>query len=343
MTSLTGVTNPTGGTLQVRSRFELDVHVTAQDLRAALEQDVRAGLTSAPKTLPPKYFYDARGSELFERITRLVEYYPTRREREILSARAAEIAACTRADTLVELGSGSSEKTRLLLSALQRAGTLRRYVPVDVSEAALRAAGEAIAADYPDIDVHGSVADFDRHLDRLPPGRTASGRMVAFLGSTIGNLDPVQRRQFLRSLRAGMADGEHLLLGTDLVKDPARLVAAYDDPAGVTAEFNRNVLRVLDRELHGNADPEAFEHVALWNADAEWIEMRLRSKVAQRISLTDLDLTVPLQAGEEIRTEISAKFRPAGVERELSAAGFRQIAWWTDAAADFGLSLSVAT
>lgn len=329
-------------TVQVASRFELDVHITPQDLRETLERDVRAGLTSTPKTLPPKYFYDARGSELFEQITRLPEYYPTRREREILNARADDIAVRTRADTLVELGSGSSEKTRLLLSALQRAGTLRRYVPVDVSETALRAAGEAIAADYPGIDVHGSVADFDRHLDRLPTGIAESGRMVAFLGSTIGNLDPVQRRRFLTSLRAGMAAGEHLLLGTDLVKDADRLVAAYDDAAGVTAEFNRNVLRVLNRELHGDADPEAFEHVAVWNAQAEWIEMRLRSRRAQTIHLADLDLAVPLQKDEEIRTEISSKFRPDGVERELSAARFRQIAWWTDAAGDFGLSLSVA-
>ena len=329
-------------TVQIATRFELDVHVTPQDLRATLERDVRAGLTSRPKSLPPKYFYDARGSELFEEITRLPEYYPTRREREILDARADEIAARTRADTLVELGSGSSEKTRRLLSALQRAGSLRRYVPVDVSEAALRAAGEAIAADYPDIDVHGSVADFDRHLDRLPSGTSDSGRMVAFLGSTIGNLDPAQRRHFLSSLRSGIAAGEHLLLGTDLVKDPARLVSAYDDAAGVTAEFNRNVLRVLDRELHADANPDGFEHVALWNAEAEWIEMRLRSRTAQSIRLADLDLTVPLEAGEEIRTEISAKFRPDGVARELSEAGFSQIAWWTDTVGDFGLSLSVA-
>ena len=328
--------------MQVANQFELDVHVTPQDLRATLERDVRAGLTSTPKILPPKYFYDARGSELFEEITRLPEYYPTRREREILAARAGEIAERTRADTLVELGSGSSEKTRLLLSALRQAGTLRRYVPVDVSEAALRAAGEAIAADYPDIDVHGSVADFDRHLDRLPSGTSESGRMVAFLGSTIGNLDPSQRRSFLSSLRSGMTAGEHLLLGTDLVKEPARLVAAYDDTAGVTAEFNRNVLRVLDRELHADADPDAFEHVALWNSAAEWIEMRLRSRKAQSIRLADLDLTVPLDAGEEICTEVSAKFRPDGVARELSEAGFHQIAWWTDTAGDFGLSLSVA-
>src|SRR4051794_23557290 len=320
----------------------LEVHLTEADLRAALVEDVRSGLAARPRTLPPKYFYDARGSELFEEITRLPEYYPTRCEREILHARADEIAARTRADTLVELGSGSSEKTRLLLSALQRAGTLRRSVPVDVSETALRAAGEAIATDSPEIEVHGSVADFDRHLDRLPSGTGGSGRLVAFLGSTIGNLDPAQRRHFLTSLRSGMLAGEHLLLGTDLVKDTGRLVAAYNDSAGVTAEFNRNVLRVLDRELHADADPDGFEHVAFWNSDAEWIEMRLRSKSSQVLRLADLDLPVPLEAGEEIRTEISAKFRPEGVERELADAGFQQIAWWTDAEAAFGLSLSVA-
>ena len=216
--------------------------------------------------MPPKYFYDARGSELFEEITRLPEYYPTRREREILDARAGDIAAATARTRSWNWARDHRKRRELLLTALQRAGTLRRYVPVDVSEAALRAAGEAIAADYPGIDVHGSVADFDRHLDRLPSGTSDSGRMVAFLGSTIGNLDPAQRRAFpdLAAVRACGA-GEHLLLGTDLVKDPSRLVAAYDDAAGVTADFNRNVLRVLDRELHADADPDAFEHVALWN------------------------------------------------------------------------------
>ena len=319
------------------TRITVDVHLGPDDLREALEADARAGLTSAPKDLPPKYFYDDRGSQLFDDITRLSEYYPTRAEREILAARADEIAVLTGADTLVELGSGTSEKTRLLLDALARAGRLRRFVPFDVSETTLRDAARDIAAEHPGADVHAVVGDFEHHLDRLPGG---GRRVVAFLGGTIGNLAPTIRARFLASVRAGLGPDDSFLLGTDLVKDPARLVAAYDDAAGVTAEFNRNLLHVLNRELGADFSPESFDHVARWSVDDEWIEMRLRSSVDQVVKVPQLDLVVEFEAGEEMRTEISAKFRRQGVERELDDAGLVLREWWTDPAGDFALSLS---
>jgi L-histidine N-alpha-methyltransferase len=304
-------------------------------MRRALEADVRAGLTSSPKTLPPKWFYDARGSQLFDAITRLPEYYPTRTERGLLRAHAGEIARLTRADTLVELGSGTSEKTRLLLDALRETGALRRFVPFDVDKSILVQAGETILAEYPELLVHALVGDFEHHLPLLPTG---GRRLVAFLGGTIGNLLPAERATFLATLSAGMAPGDALLLGTDLVKDPQRLVRAYDDAAGVTADFNRNVLRVLARELGAEVDPEAFEHVAVWNAEQEWIEMRLRSVRAQVVRV--LDLEVPFAEAEELRTEISAKFRRLMVEAELGAAGLELVRWWTDRNGDYALSLA---
>ncbi|WP_029430179.1 L-histidine N(alpha)-methyltransferase [Blastococcus sp. URHD0036] len=316
----------------------LTSHLAPDAARRALRADALAGLTATPKSLPPRWFYDERGSELFDEITRLPEYYPTRAERAVLEARAGEIAAASRADVLVELGSGTSEKTRLLLSALRDAGTLRRFVPFDVDPTVLEAAGAAITAEYPGVAVDAVVGDFTEHLDRLPrEGR----RLVAFLGSTIGNLEPAPRTAFLAELAATLAPGDSFLLGTDLVKDPARLVPAYDDAAGVTAEFNRNVLAVLNRELGAGFDPATFEHVALWDAGAEWIEMRLRSTVEQVVAVPALDLQVAFAAGEEMRTEVSAKFRPEGVEAELAAAGLRLTHWWTDPAGDFGVSLSV--
>jgi L-histidine N-alpha-methyltransferase len=319
--------------------MRLDSYLDDGYLARALRADVHNGLTADPKWLPPKWFYDARGSELFERITELPEYYPTRAEREVLRARAGAIARVTRAKTLIELGSGSSEKTRLLLDALRGYGTLGAFVPMDVSVTALREAMARIAADYPGLDVHGIVGDFTAHLGHLPAGGT---RLVAFLGGTIGNLTPAERAAFLADVRGELEPGDWLLLGTDLVKDPATLVAAYDDAAGVTAEFNRNVLRVVNRELHADFDVDAFEHVALWNADAEWIEMRLRARRAMRVRVDDLDLTVDFAAGEELRTEISAKFRREGVDRELTTAGFAPRHWWTDPAGRFAQSLAEA-
>ncbi|MGW2250344.1 L-histidine N(alpha)-methyltransferase [Kitasatospora sp. NPDC001660] len=317
--------------------FDLTRLLPADHFSTALRHDVQHGLTSEPKRLPPKWFYDARGSDLFEEITRLPEYYPTRAERAILTARAGEIAAATKARTLVELGSGSSEKTRLLLDALSDLGTLRTYVPVDVSESALTSAGEALAGEYPGLAVHGVLADFTARLGLPPDG---APRLVAFLGGTLGNLLPDERAGFLRGLRATLDQGDHLLLGTDLVKDPAVLVAAYDDAAGVTAEFNRNVLNVLNRELAADFDPAAFEHVALWDAEHEWIEMRLRSLRSQTVKIPALDLPVHFDRGEELRTEVSAKFRRERVAEELAAAGMRLTHWWTDEEGRFGLSLS---
>lgn len=322
----------------VTTRVRIERHYGDEDARTALAADVRAGLTSTPKTLPPKWLYDEAGSDLFEQITRLEEYYPTRREREILGAHAADIAAAARARTLVELGSGSSEKTRLLLDALAEAGTLERYVPVDVSDSALIAAAEALTEEYPDLDVHGVVADFEAHLELLPAD---PDRLVVFLGGTIGNFEPAPRAEFLRAVATTLRPGDAFLLGTDLVKDAGRLVRAYDDAAGVTAAFDLNVLYVVNRELGGDFDPEAFEHVAVWDADEQWIEMRLRSLREQTVHVKALDLEVSFAAGEEMRTEVSAKFTRERVERELAAAGLRHTGWWTDAAGDFALSLAV--
>ncbi len=319
------------------ARVQVDTYLDPARLARALEADVRAGLGATPKSLPPKWFYDARGSELFDEITRLPEYYPTRTERAILVERADEVAKLSSLTTLIELGSGTSEKTRLLLDAGCAHGTLTRFVPFDVSEPTLRDAARAIARDYAQLSVHAVVGDFEQQLDRLPRDGT---RLVAFLGSTIGNFTPAPRARFFASLAANLDPGDWLLLGVDLVKDPARLVAAYDDRAGVTAEFNRNVLHVVNRELDADFVPDAFTHVARWNAEAQWIEMRLRAGTQHTVHVRALDLEVAFAAGEELLTEVSAKFTPDGIERELAAAGFELAAWWTDAADDFGLALA---
>ncbi|WP_320068472.1 L-histidine N(alpha)-methyltransferase [Micromonospora sp. RTGN7] len=315
----------------------LEICLEEQDLGRGLRDDVRTGLAATPKWLPPKWFYDARGSELFEEITRLPEYYPTRAERSVLAERAGEIAELTGAKTLIELGSGSSEKTRLLLDAFTRRGGLGTFVPLDVSVSALRQSTAQLAADYPGLRVRGIVGDFTRHLDRLPAG---GRRLVIFLGGTIGNLLPAERADFLADMRAALEPGDWLLIGTDLVKDPAVIVPAYDDTAGVTAEFNRNVLRVVNRELGADFDPEAFTHVALWDVEQEWIEMRLRAE--RRVRVRVLDLDVEFAPGEELRTEVSAKFRPERIATELTVAGFTAHEFWTDADGLFGVTLARA-
>jgi len=321
------------------SAIEIERRLPEDFFAAALRDDVLKGLTDEPKWLPPKWFYDARGSELFEEITQLSEYYPTRCEREILTTRAPEIADLTRAQTLAELGSGSSSKTTLLLDALQDVGTLHRYDPIDVSEAALLASGTQLQERYPGLRIHAVVTDFE---ERLAIPNSSGVRLVAFLGGTIGNFLPEERAGFLARVRTGLRPGEWLLLGTDLVKDPETLVAAYDDAAGVTAEFNKNVLKVVDRELDADFAPEDFTHVAVWNPVAEWIEMRLRARGALTVRLNALDLEVSFEDGEELRTEISAKFRKEGVTKELAKAGFAMRRWWTDGQGRFGLSLAEA-
>jgi len=313
-------------------------HLAADSAYQALRRDVLDGLARSPKSLPPKWFYDSVGSDLFDQITRLPEYYPTRAEAEILRARSAEIASVTDADTLVELGSGTSEKTRLLLAALNDGGTLRRFVPFDVDANVLSAAGTAIQGEYPDIEIAAVCGDFEEHLSEIPDG---GRRLFVFLGSTIGNLTAEPRAEFLAALAGVMRPGDSLLLGTDLVKDTGRLVRAYDDAAGVTAQFNRNVLAVINRELDADFDADAYRHVARWNAEQERMEMSLRAERTQRVCIAALGLTVEFAAGEEILTEVSCKFRPGAVAAELARAGLRRTRWWTDDAGDFGLSLAV--
>jgi L-histidine Nalpha-methyltransferase len=305
----------------------------------SLANDVLDGLTRPFKEIPAKHFYDARGSDLFEQICELPEYYPTRAERAILLARADGIIRRTAAGELVELGSGSAEKARILLAAMSRAGTLRRYVPLDVSESALEAASQELLDEFDELTVHGVIGDFERHLGHVPEADGAP-RIVALLGGTIGNFLPGTRRRLLREIGRLLGPRDRLLLGTDLVKDPAVIEAAYDDSAGVTAEFNRNVLHVINRELDADFSPEAFEHVAFFDRKHEWIEMRLRSQRPCSVLVGDLGLRVDFAAGEELRTEISAKFTRARVEEDFHAAGLELDAWYTDPDELFALSLA---
>jgi len=318
----------------------VQVHLTAADLTAALRTDVHRGLTVDPKWLPPKWFYDARGGELFERITELPEYYPTRTERTLLERVATEIADCARPETLVELGAGSAAKTGLLLNAFTGEGSLHTYVPQDVSAAVLHATAEEVAVRYPHLSVDGLVSDFTGTLHTLPRG---GRRLIAFLGGTIGNLVPAERAAFLTSVHDVLEPGENLLLGVGLVTDPAVLVPAYDDSAGVTAEFNRNVLHVLNDRLGADFVPDKFGHVALWNAAAEWIEMRLEATEEMTVDIADLGLTVSFARGEQLRTEISAKFRLENLDTELRASGFVVERAWTDPDDRFALVLAART
>ncbi|WP_370145962.1 L-histidine N(alpha)-methyltransferase [Streptacidiphilus sp. EB129] len=322
----------------MNDRFSLELRLPEDYFASTLRADVLAGLSAPPRTLPPKWFYDDRGSKLFEQITDLPEYYPTRAEQEILARRAPEIAAAGRAATLIELGSGSSRKTRLLLDALTAAGTLRRYTPLDVSVSALAEAGEAICRDYPELRVTATVTDFEHDLALTDePGP----RLFVFLGSTIGNLDQAQRALFFGMLRHALSADDVLLLGADLVKDPAVLVAAYDDSQGVTAAFDKNVLSVLNRELGADFDPDAFDHRAVWNADESRVEMHLVARSPQRVGIPAVGLSVDFAAGEALRTEISVKFRRESLTAELDAAGFTVRHWWTDPGARFALLMAV--
>ena len=318
----------------------IDVHLTPTDLYAQLAHDVRIGLTSSQKWIPATWFYDDEGCRLFEQITDLPEYYPTRTERAILEASADDIARIARPSTLIELGSGTSEKTTLLLDAMVRAGSLRRFVPFDVAEATLIDAMARLGERYP-LDLHGVVGDFRRHLPELFEATSDDGpRLVVFLGGTIGNLNETERHAFLREVAGALGPEDSLLLGTDLVKDRGRLIRAYDDSAGVTAAFNRNVLRVLDRELEADLDPDLFEHVALFDETHERIEMRLRTRETHEANVRALDLGVHFEAGEDLLTEISCKFTPEHLSGELERGGFEVVGSWTDPASDFLVTLS---
>src|ERR1700733_5585967 len=321
----------------VEAAIRIDSHLGGADERS-LAEDVLDGLTRPFKELPPKHFYDARGAALFDQICELPEYYPTRAERAILEQAAPELAALTGAVELVELGSGTAGKTRVLLDAMPPAGTLTRYIPVDVTESMVRDCAEELTGEYPGLQVHGVIGDFERHLDRVPAA--VGPRIVAFLGGTIGNFPPGSRRRVLREIGSLLGPGDHLLMGTDLVKDPEVLEAAYDDTQGVTAEFNRNVLRVLNRELDADFEPDDFDHAALFDPEHEWIEMRLRSRREHTTIVRDLDLPVHFEAGEEMRTEISAKFTSERIEGDLTAAGLQLVRLFTDPDELFALTLA---
>jgi L-histidine N-alpha-methyltransferase len=315
----------------------MGVVIDCHPVPESMADDVREGLTRSPKELPPKLFYDERGSELFDRITSLPEYYPTRCEREILNRHAPAIVERAGADELVELGSGTATKTRALLYAMAGQGSLERYVPFDVDESVVHSCAVELTELYPGLEVHGVVGDFGRDLDRIPGG---ARRLFAFLGGTIGNLYPAERARFLRRMRRLMGGGDRLIIGTDLVKDRAVLEAAYNDSAGLTAEFNRNILRVVNAGLDADFRPEAFEHVAFFDEANSWIEMRLRANGAQAVQIDGVDLDVAFADGEEIRTEISAKFTRDAVERELQGAGLALDDFFTDGAGLFGLAFA---
>jgi L-histidine Nalpha-methyltransferase len=317
----------------------IDVHLPPSGPLAGMADDVREGLSCPFNELPPKYFYDERGSRLFERIMELPEYYPTRCERETLDRRAGEIVAAADAATLIELGSGSAAKTRVLLEAMSEVGSLATYIPVDISEEITRRTAEELVDDYPGLRVHGVVCDYETHLERTP---RAEGAVIAFLGGTIGNFRPAPRRSFLARIATLMYPGDRFLLGTDLVKERAVLESAYDDPGGVTAEFNKNVLHVLNREFRADFDPDGFEHVAFWDPDNCWIDIRLRSLAEQFIDLRALDMRVHFARNEEMRTEISTKFTPDRLEEIYADAGLEMTELWTEPEGLYALSLARA-
>jgi L-histidine Nalpha-methyltransferase len=318
-------------------QIAIDVHLPRGGVLAGLAEDVREGLSCPFKELPPKYFYDERGSRLYEQITELPEYYPTRAEREILDRHAEEIISAAEASILIELGSGSAAKTRRLLDAMRDADSLDAYVPVDISEEITRRTAVELVDEYPQLKVHGVICDYETHLERVP---REEGALVAFLGGTIGNFRPGPRRSFLARIATLMYPGDRFLLGTDLVKDRARLEAAYNDSAGVTAEFNKNVLHVLNRELDADFDPDGFEHVAFWDADNAWIDIRLRSLAEQFVDIRGLDMRVHFARNEEMRTEISTKFTRPRLERTYADVGLELVEWWPDPDEIYALSLA---
>ena len=321
-------------------QITIDVHLPGGGPLSGIAADARMGLSAPFKELPPKYFYDERGSQLFERITELPEYYPTRAERAILDARAAEIVEVAGTSTLIELGSGSASKTRCLFDAMSSADSLDAYVPVDISEEITRDTAERLIGEYDGLRVHGVVCDYETHLERIP---REPGGLIAFLGGTIGNFDPNTRRSFLARIASLMYPEDRFLLGTDLVKDPARLEAAYNDSEGVTAEFNKNVLYVLNRELDADFDPAGFAHLAFWDEVNSWIDIRLRSLADQTVRVSALDMRVEFAEDEEMRTEISSKFTRAQLEAVYAEVGLELVEWWTDPEGLFALSMAKAS
>jgi len=318
-------------------RFTLDVHLEGSQL-ATMRDEVRAGLSATRKTLPSKYFYDAYGSELFERITELPEYYQTRTELAILQLLADDLTERYRWSEVVEIGSGSSKKTLTILDALEEHGYLTRFVPIDVSESILRESAESLVERYPKLQVHGIVGDFMHHLGTVPASE--GRRLVLFLGSTIGNLDEPERLSFLQSVRGMLSSQDHFLVGMDLVKDIAVVEAAYNDSQGVTAEFNRNVLRVVNRELDGDFVPESYRHWSFFNVEKSRIEMHLIPESLQTVQIRDLDLTIECAPDETIFTEISCKYTEASARTALEAAGLELVSWHTDPKQLFGVALA---
>ncbi len=319
------------------SRVRVDVLLDEADRREALHEATLQGLRDTQKHVPAIWLYDERGSLLFDEITRLPEYYLTRAEREVLEERAPEVASETRAETLVELGSGTSEKTRLLLDALVAQGTLSRFTPLDVSEEVLIASAHAIAREYPDVRVHAVVGDFERHLSALPAGER---RLFVFLGSTIGGLTIAARERFLQAVATSLGAGDALLLGLDLVKDPARIEAAYSDSAGLSERFQRNGLANLDRELGSSFSRARFEHSAAWDPERELVDIGFRSVGAQVVAVPELGIEVAFADGELLRTGVSSKFRRGRIETELAAAGLVLLRWWTSSDGGYAVCLA---
>ncbi len=317
--------------------WQLDVLVDEAMLRAQFAADVAHGLTTRPRSLSPKYFYDAAGSALFEEITRLPEYYLTRAELALLRAHSPELMAELRPDEVVELGPGPPTKFAILLDT-DAGQTVGRYVPFDVNADAIDAIARELVRGHPRLEVHGLVGDFERHLRHVPP--LVGRRLVALLGSTIGNLEPGPRRTLLSGVRGLLGTDGRFLLGIDLVKDRARLQAAYDDAAGVTAEFNRNVLRVVNRGLDADFEPEAFRHHAFYNASAARIEMHLIPERRQTVHVRAIGLEVTLEPDETIWTEASYKFTRASVEAMFGEAGLRLERWVTGPDEAFALALA---
>jgi L-histidine N-alpha-methyltransferase len=325
------------------TRLHLDRHLPPDLLIKALRADAREGLTASPKYIPSKWLFDSAGTRLWEEITHLPEYYPFRTEYGILQTVAPEIAATTRASSIIELGSGSANKTTVLLGALRRTGTIRTYTSIDISESALIAAGSRVTAEYPGLSVRTVLADFETQAEAIAAQKCPAPRLVLFLGGTIGQLMPHQRAEFLRRLHGLFHQGDMLLLGVDLVKDPAELMAAYNDSAGVSTAFNKNLLAVLNAHVGADFNLDTFDYVVTWHDEAQRLEMWEQSRINQSVHLSEIDLFVDFAAGERIWTATSAKFQRDGVRSELDCAGFSLDHWWTDPNARYALSLSTLT